>query len=167
MGVGTVGAAVKIASIGWKSLKALDIGIMAGKALGDAIGQFGGNRLKGQATTLALANINLVSVGLSGLGVDPLSVSMLSSGLILTPNGMKIEDNSINYLSNTALGVAFGSAGESVAGLSSFKSLTIGIQMRTALSINPSAGTAAAIGANSVPTAFSSGGSTALTKDNP
>jgi hypothetical protein len=133
----------------------------------NVIGQFGGNMLKGQAASQALANINLVSVGLSGLGVDPLSASALSSGLIINPNQINVVTNSENYFANAAIGTLFGTIGNGVNNLSQYKGLTIGVQMRTSLSINPSAGTAAAIGANSVPTAFSSGGSTALTKDNP
>jgi len=167
MGVGTVGAAVKIASIGWKSLKALDIGIMAGKALGDAIGQFGGNLLKGQATTQALANINLVSVGLSGLGVDPLSASALSSGIYFKVNGLSLEKNSDNYFANAAIGTLFGTMGNGVNNLNQYKGLTIGVQMRTALSTNPSLGTATAIGVNSAPTAASSVISNSLTPNNP
>jgi hypothetical protein len=167
MGVGTVGAAVKIASIGWKSLKALDIGIMAGKALGDAIGQFGGDMLKGQAASQALANINLVSPILSGLGVDPLSSSALSSGINFKINGLSIEKNSENYFANAAIGTLFGTIGNGVNNLSQYKGLTIGVQMRTALPINPTAGTATAIGVNSVPTAVSSGISNSLTPNNP
>jgi hypothetical protein len=140
---------------------------MAGKALGDAIGQFGGNMLKGQAATQALANINLLSVGLSGLEVNPFSANALSGGIIMNGYGISLQTNPNNYFANAAIGTLFGSLGNGVNNLNQYKELTMGIQMRTALSTNPSIGTATTIGVNSVPTAVSSEISNGLTQDNP
>jgi RHS repeat-associated protein len=163
MGVGGVGAVAKIASIGWKSLKTLDIGIMAGKALGDAIGQFGGKMIQGQSAAEALKKINILSVGLSGLGVDPLSASALSSGINISLSEMNVAMDSNNYIWNTALGTVLGVAGNGVGNLNRYKSLTIGVQMRTALSTSPSVGESAANAMIAAPgvasTLFSTAGS--------
>jgi hypothetical protein len=157
---GGVGTSVRIGMLAYRGIKGLDIAVMAGKALGDAIGQFGGNMLKGQAATQALANINLVSVGLSGLGVDPISSSALSNGITININQVNFGTNSDNYLTNTAIGSLFGSFGNSVNNLSQYKGLTIGVQMRISSTVTT-------IGVNSIPTMVSNGISNSLTSDNP
>jgi RHS repeat-associated protein len=161
---GGVGTAVRIGTIGYRTLKGLDLAIMAGKALGDAIGQFGGNLLKGQAATQALANINLVSVGLSGLGVNPLSASALSNEFNIRASGFSLENNSENYLWNTAWGTVFGLGANGVNNLNQYKSLTIGVQMRTALSTSPSIGGAAANVMIAAPSSASTLGGTLISK---
>ena len=118
----------------------------------DAIGQFGENLIKEQTASQALANINLLSVGLSALGVDPFSTSALSNIIEVAGNGFSIfKKNSGDYLLNTALGTAFGRTGEYVTGLSSYKSLTVGVQMRTALSTTSPLSESAAVGVNVAP----------------
>jgi hypothetical protein len=88
----------------------------------NAIGQFGGNMLKGQAASQALANINMVSPLLSGLGVDPLSANALSNGIKISANEFSIAtDPSELYFTNTAIGTAFGAFGDKVSNFISIR----------------------------------------------
>jgi hypothetical protein len=161
---GGIGSGLRMASLSYSVLTKLDYAIIAGKALADAVGQFGGNLLKGQYAAEALGNINLLSVTLSGLSVNPLSASALSNELNIRLNGISLETNSDNYLWNTAIGTTLGFAGNGVGNLNQYKGLTIGVQMRTALSTNSVASEAAAIGVTTTPTAISSSINTDLSK---